>query len=344
MTLNMASENDPYELIAKLLSSPSRQEYARIVLLSLTSQHTSGKIGALRRKLLDASGDVLKDLCLEFVSEIAEDCVNKGVYSSSILPSFIYTRGRTMRMAHIERPVKDDIFSWLYVWLSSVRAGGYLVNVINVSRDSWEDFFKSLVDEGSLIIERGRVRFDSILLSFGNMRFPLDREYCAGFAFLNFFSYWLKMHGQLEIEEDFIRFFGLSEELLKRFEISDEASLVIAKPSIGRRKGSMAVISKLKSFLTRWYSEYWADGSEYPQLGIFLASMYVVSREKRDLSADLLNKLLYDLTVNERVNGEILDKLIQLRADSELIEARKKRIYGFPYAGYFLEKALSLRG
>jgi hypothetical protein len=83
------------------------------------------------------------------------------------------------------------------------------------------------------------------------------------------------------------------------------------KGAVREVKRSMYFISRLSSYIQRWYGDYFTSDEEYPPLGRFISSLY---EPNDDYSAYLLNKFLYDFLRN-RVNSHLLLELVRRRAD-----------------------------
>jgi hypothetical protein len=177
---------------------------------------------------------------------------------------------------------------------------------------------------------RVRVRIDEIKRVLGPMGrpFPLDFEFCAAFAVLNYFCYWLK-----------------KERIsLEKLGVSDLSTLVVItiplrggrgrKGAIREVKRSMHFISRLSSYIRRWYGDYFMSDEEYPPLGRFISSLY---EPNDDYSAYLLNKFLYDFLSN-RVNSHLLLELVRRCADRIFAGERTTHILE---ARYFFSKLSS---
>jgi hypothetical protein len=96
-------------------------------------------------------------------------------------------------------------------------------------------------------------------------------------------------------------------------------------------------VPKLKEFILKWYKKYLEDEEETPYIVKFIFSLYIADEQYKDLSASLLNKFLYYF-LNGYVNGELLDKLVNLKIFYELREQRRKKIYGFSKANEFFRE------
>jgi hypothetical protein len=91
-------------------------------------------------------------------------------------------------------------------------------------------------------------------------------EFCATFAVLNYFCYWLKKE----------------RVPMERLGVSDLSTLVVitipmevGKKDVHREvQRSMHYISRLSSYIQRWYGDYFTSNEEYPPLGRFISSLY----------------------------------------------------------------------
>jgi hypothetical protein len=274
------------------------------VLSRITSQYNMGEWRDLRR--MAAAGDQAAIHAL--IDKLVEKAMGGQEYSASIIPTMLSSSvARSMKMLGGEIPSPSSVYFWLYTQLSSIPVSNTLINVQNVGEEFRHSFFTSLIDEEALREGRTRVRMDEIKRVLGPIgrSFPLDFEFCTTFVVLNYFCYWLKKE----------------RITLENLGISDLSTLIVItiplRGSRGRKgairevKRSMHFISRLSSYIQRWYGDYFTSDEEYPPLGRFISSLY---EPNDDYSAYLLNKFLYDFLRN-RVNSHLLLELVRRRAD-----------------------------
>jgi CRISPR-associated Cas5-like protein len=273
-------------------------------LQTIASQYRTGKWGELRR--MAAKGDAAA--IHTFIDMLVEKAVKDREYSATIVPTMLSSSvARNMKVVEGEVPTPESVHYWLYLQLSAIPVSNTLLNMLYVGEEFRNSFFTSLIDEEALREGRTRVRMDEIKRVLGPMgrSFPLDFEFCATFAVLNYFCYWLK-----------------KERIpLERLGVSDLSTLVVItvpqrgvrgrKGAVREVKRSMYFISRLSSYIQRWYGDYFTSDEEYPPLGRFISSLY---EPNDDYSAYLLNKFLYDFLRN-RVNSHLLLELVRRRAD-----------------------------
>jgi hypothetical protein len=274
------------------------------ILSRITSQYNMGEWSDLRK--MAAAGDPAAIHAL--IDKLVERAVGEQEYSASIIPTMLSSNvARSMKMLGGEVPSPSSVYFWLYTQLSSVPISNTMINVMYVEEEFRHSFFNSLIDEEALREGRVRIRVEKIREVLGPVgrRFPIDYEFCATFAVLNYFCYWLK-----------------SERIpLEKLGVSDLSTLVVItipmrggrgkKGAIREVKRSMYFISRLSSYIQRWYGDYFTSDEEYPPLGRFISSLYEPHDE---YSSYLLNKFLYDFLRN-RVNSHFLLELVRRRAD-----------------------------
>ncbi len=319
--------------LERFISRPSGNVHAGHILRLITGQYTTGPIAKLREAIVKEDKRAVGSL----IDELRKKAVEEQEFSASIIPTVVSTtKARSMKMIGGEASSDEAVYWWLYLQLSGVLVGNHIVNLLYVNEDARLDFLDRLIDEGALIL--GRSRFKPAVLSkvLGN-KFPLDREFCAAFAYLNYFAYWVKKNSQpLQLQD----MFGLPDYMFKKLCVTDRTTLVVVSIPTrqGRReaKRSLRFIPKISSFLTYWYRDYWSNKDEYPWLGRFISSLY--NPDGGDESKSFLNSFLYEL-MNNRVNSLLLSRLATIRADGVLTR-NSRRAKPIPYARQFLQKVL----
>jgi hypothetical protein len=274
------------------------------VLSRITSQYNMGEWRDLRR--MAAAGDQAAIHAL--IDKLVEKAMGEQEYSASIIPTMLSSSvARSMKMLGGEIPSPSSVYFWLYTQLSSIPVSNTLINVQNVGEEFRHSFFTSLIDEEAIKEGKVGIRVEKIREVLGPIgrRFPIDYEFCATFTIFNYFCYWLK----------------LERIPFERLGVSDLSTLIVItvpmragkgrKGAIREVKRSMYFISRLSSYIQRWYGDYFTSDEEYPPLGRFISSLY---EPNDDYSAYLLNKFLYDFLRN-RVNSHLLLELVRRCAD-----------------------------
>jgi hypothetical protein len=291
--------------------------FAGRILSKIALQYTKGEWGRLRRSA--AKGDTAA--ILAFVDMLVEKTVKEGEYSSTIIPTMLSSNvARNMKMLGGEIPKPESIYFWLYLQLSAIPISNTLINVLYAGKEFHDLFINSLIDIETLKEGRARVKLDRIKEVLGPVgpNFPMHFEFCATFAVLNYFCYWLKKE-RISME---------------RLGVSDLSTLVVitipmdvGKKDVHRElQRSMYFISRLSSYIQRWYGDYFTSDEEYPPIGRFISSLYEPHDE---YSAYLLNKFLHEF-LKLRVDGRMLVELVRKYADrvfagertTPLLEAR----------------------
>lgn len=305
------------EKLRQWLNDDLNREYAELLFRKLTPQYTTGEIAELKR-----NGQIFSA-----IEKIAERSMEDEEYSAAIIPTYISSgKARNFLFLGEEEPTEDEIFSWFYLLLSSVRWGDCLINLINIDESLKENFRKRLIGS-NIITSSGRVDTGEIKRIFGiNINIPSD-SHIISFAFLNFFMAWHKRMKFIEEVENEFNFLGI-DDLFVGWEITDETTLVLINTAGKGGKKEMYFIPKIKSFLYEWYSNFFENPEiKYPPIGRFIFSLYIADKNYRDKSSGLLNKFLYYL-LRGHVNGNLLDKLLLLKIDYELSPRQKGKGFG----------------
>jgi len=315
--------------LKRFLKQTKNRACASIVFQLLTNQYTTGELAEIRRKISEDTSKIREGI--EFLkNKILKD----REFSASIVPTIVSSdRARNFLFANEKEPTEEEIYYWLYMILSGLYSGTYVLNLINVDEKAKDNFRSILISNRVMFSDKRGV--DRKMLA-KVCRGPIPSgEHVFAFAFLNYFMYWQKKQMKTEFRKrewgDMLDEFGLPRSLVENWRITDETTLVIF--DLPREKRKMYYIPRMKDFIQKWYSNFFLDPKmEYPPLGMFVSSLY--TREYRDISSSLLNKFLYYL-LQGSVNGELLEKLTSLK--TEYVLSAKRQI-GIVHAKNFFSK------
>jgi len=329
--LSMDFIERPDEALRKFLSSKQRRVHAGYILRQITKQYTTDeRISPLRE---DLKNNV--DKVEELINELMIRTIEEQEFTASIIPTVVSAdKARSMKMLKGEKPSELTATYWIYLQISGVLVGGNIVNLLYVDEAARLFFLDQLINKGALVLNKASIDKNELKKVLGR-RFPLDREFCSAFAFLNYFAYWVKNNTQMpqQLQDKF----EISKYLYKSWTLSEKTTLtVISMPAGKKKKRGLYFVPKVSSFLTRWYGDYWSSKDKYPPLGRFISSLY--DPDRGDESGPLLNSFLYDLMLNNRVNGPLLSRLVTMRADNVLTpKKRGKGAETVDCAPYFLQ-------
>lgn len=257
--------------------------------------------------------------------------IGDGEFSASIIPTIISARrARNFLFSNERKPTESEIYYWLYLTLSGLYSGPIIVNLTNVGEKAKDDFVKDIRSQEIIVKSNKAINWKKLVKICGPMPF---REYTFAFVFLNYFVYWYreKLKEKLKREEyqKKLSEMGVTQVVMSDLGVADEACLYVC---VVRGKRTMDFIPKVKEFISRWYSNFFSNPDlEYPPLGRFLSSLYVIGSEE---SAEIMNKFLYYLLRGE-INGELLEKLTILKADNIL---KNEKRWGIFEASNFFSK------
>jgi len=323
----------PDEALRKFLSSEQRRVHAGYILRQITKQYTTDKrISPLRENLKNNADE---GLISKLINELVSRTVKEQEFTASIIPTVVSSdKARSMKMLGGEKPSEESAaIYWIYLQISGVLVGGNIVNLLYVDEAARLSFLDQLIDKGVLVLNKASIDKNELKKVLGR-RFPLDLEFCSAFAFLNYFAHWVKNNAQVPKQSQ--DKFGIPKYLYKTWALSEKTTLAVISMPAGREKRGLYFVPKVSSFLTRWYGDYWSSKDKYPPLGRFISSLY--DPDRGDESGPLLNSFLYDLMLNNRVNGPLLSRLVTMRADNVLTpKKRGKGAETVDCAPYFLQ-------
>jgi hypothetical protein len=272
----------------------------------------------------------------EIVEEMINNALKRGRYEAWFLPTVISPEKASNFYIGKESPTPEEIYKFLYLLISGIYRDQYIVNLDNADEKVVSDFREDLIKEKKAIILSGGkegINIKKVLNDLGINVSPDLTEFIFTFIIVSYFVYWIKTSKKKEWSERW-KEIGL-DSTLETLGITDDTTLVIF--SVPKQKKEVYYVPKLKEFILKWYKKYLEDEEETPYIVKFIFSLYIADEQYRDLSASLLNKFLYYF-LNGYVNGELLDKLVNLKIFYELRERRRKKIYGFSKANEFFRE------
>lgn len=314
---------------------------ASAIFLRLTKQCTGGKIAEVKRRIGEGKVDHLD----EGIKYIRERILEKREFMAYLIPTVISKeRGRSFLFSNEKEPTEEDVYYWLYLILSGIYGASgkafYIVNLLDAADEAKSRFLDHLINEGTIVLKRPEEAKRGInmhkLSEICRGTLPFSGEHVFTFACLNYFMYFCKqrMRSPPQKLEGLIDKWG-TPKLLEEWGITDKTALLTIEIPTRGKKSKMYFFPEMGKFARRWYSDFFSTREiEYPQLGRFVASLYVMDKRYRDLSANLLNKFLFYLLRGE-VNGELLEKLVRLKAIYALETGRPATI---SQASYFYSK------
>ncbi|MEM5847326.1 MAG: hypothetical protein QXE97_04540 [Candidatus Aenigmatarchaeota archaeon] len=326
------------KLLENFLKEKSNRSYALPIVERLLQQRLRKGHYIIKGKMKVHESE-LENNMLHIFESLIEKCVREDKkYDASLIPTIISPDQAPNFYLGRENPTEDEIYRFLYLIISGIYRGEYIVNLDNVDERVRSNFRKYLINEKLLIFpsdkEKGGIDLKKLMNAIGIKVVPPLNEFIYSFILISSFVTWIKKES-LEIEN----WKKQAEELgipslLEKIGIRDDVALVICY--LPKQKKEMYFVPKLKSFISKWYGGYLTGREDYPFIVKFIFSTYIPDKQYRELSSSLLNKFLYYF-LNGYVNGELLDKLINLKISYELKEKTRK-VYGFSKAKEFFSK------
>ncbi|MCM8787735.1 MAG: hypothetical protein NC935_06770 [Candidatus Omnitrophica bacterium] len=285
---------------------------------------------AEKRKKLD-NRDYYINNFFDLIDFLYEDLIKMKNYSTTIFPTLISIKeAENFYFINEKQPEREEIFYYLYLLSTSIytyRGNRYLINLISDNKKGWESFISEIKKEeaGIFIInkESSPISIDGLntskINSYLNSKIPfsLKSRNVFIFALINFFVvWWLKERRKIIITslEDL-------DKKLKDENIDDSATLVLFDFS-GNEKKKIYFYPRLNKFIEKWYFDYLKSQDDKDIfLPKFLANFIIYDKKYQNLSTNYLDKFLYYL-LKDQVNGELLDKLINLHINYNFKEKK----------------------
>lgn len=306
-----------YELLLdNFLRDKQNRKYSVVILEKLTDQYRHGKIAEIRR-----AGSMI-DNVHEIIEFLVNDAVDKRKYTASILPTVVSSdQAPNFWFKNEKEPTKEEAYRSLYILLTGLYQGNYVVNLDNVEESVMKEFRASLIKKMIISGNENAVGIDikKVLAELGIRVFPIT-EFGFSLLTLSYFVSWIR--DRAGARPEWIRRvteLGLSSALS---ELNVEDTITLITYNIRKQKKEMYITPRLKSFVLKWYEDFLADREKSPYILSFLSSIYVNHKNYRKISNPLMNKFIYYL-LRENVNGELLSNLINLKIEFEFKERQR---------------------
>lgn len=324
------------DLFCKFLSDKTNVKYALPIARLLLRQRTKGEY-IIIRGLGSFRQEELEDRLLEIFTFLAEKSIKNRTYDSSIIPTTISQIQAPNFYFSNECLNEEEIFRILYLIFSGIYYEDYVVNIDNVEESIRQSFREYLINEKLLIFDKKdsktKVGIDTrkLLTEIGvktSVKFVKgSKEFIFSFLILSAFVEWIRRKTiEIEKKQKIMKFLDLPY-LLKELKISDDIQLVIFV--LSKEKKKIYFIPKVKNIIIKWYGNYLTGEEDHISIAKFIFSNYISHKDYNKTSLSLLNKFLYYF-LSGHVNGELLNKLINLKISYEL-RSKNNRVFGFPY-------------
>ncbi|RLG16573.1 hypothetical protein DRN69_00490 [Candidatus Pacearchaeota archaeon] len=314
------------EFLFGFLKDKMKREYCLPIVRKLLQANF--RKGKYIIKTSDRKLEILPEEIEEKIEEICEFIVEKALkegYSALIVPFIVSKEQAPNFYITEEKPREEELWWWLYHLLTGIHYRDFAVNLANIPKEINEEFRKYLINENFLIFEaeKSGLNINEMLSRLEVPKGIPLKEFILGFIFVSYFAkFWRNWKEKENIA-------GTMGKEIPR--ITDEASLVIFV--LPRQKKRIYVLPKLRKIISYWYSDF--SEKDIPQISKFIFSFYIADKNYKKESAGLLNKFLYSF-LQEYINGELLEKSIELKTSYEL--KKKGRIYGISNAKQFFSK------
>ncbi|MCS7109663.1 MAG: hypothetical protein NZ903_02610 [Candidatus Micrarchaeota archaeon] len=251
-------------------------------------------------------------------------------YNAIVIPSIISKDQAPNFYIGEETPEPEELWKFIYLLLTGIHGYDYVLNLENTAKDIVENFRSWLMNKKYIITcrENSGLNIAEMISSLQVPKgLPLrELEFVMGFLFISYFAKFLKdIQEEIEIAKDLGRIFS---------SLSEDATLVIFV--LSKQKKKMYIFPKLRNILIRFYGDFFTDEETIPGICRFIFSLYVSYDKYKDISAGILNKLLYYL-LQGHINGELLSEAIELKTSYELSK-KQGRVYGISASSQFFTK------
>jgi hypothetical protein len=315
--------NSAKKQLNRFLEDGANRACASNVFWLLLRQHNTGKLAEMKQKVIRDPNKIWNGIEL-----LKDEILRNEEFTASVVPTIVSSdRARSFLFEGEKKPTEEGIYRWLHMLLSGLYSGAHVLNLINLDEGARREFRECLINAQVMFADQRGIDARKLMkICHGAMPW---NEHALAFLFLNYFLYWLREQTKANLSEEeykkFLDDIGLPRSLLEDYKITDETTLVLfIIPPRGKRE--MHYFPRLRSFIQRWYSDFFSDPKlRYPPLGMFTSSLYIRDKEYRDLSEHLLNKFIYYL-LQGRINGELLEKLIVLKTHYVFATERKAGI------------------
>jgi hypothetical protein len=243
------------------------------------------------------------------------DYCSKTEYDTRLFPPIIGRRSGPNLWLKGERNKPSPQESWksIYLLLSSINLNNFLISIDNLNqerRDAWRTQLLSERENQTEFHQRIRNEL-KIQSKYSN--------WSPAFVALLVLSYFVyRIRGEMGESE-----WGgeeLRDVLQKEYGFTDHTTLIIFNGLQGREKKEVNYYSKLVSFINRWFGDFIAGKEDRISLLTFLDSVASISTstKKIKLMSNIREKLVFDLLKFGRINGSLLNNLIDMRLQEDL--------------------------
>jgi len=300
--------------------------YSFKIFNKLFAQHTQGQMQRLKEKEIFFDENEFQKLISKFVEEKIkkeEDIKtkNKSHFSTSIFPTLISeneAKNFYLNLKSNRYPIEEnEIYFWLFHITSGIFYRNYVFNIISSKPGKWVLFLKEFknkaLEVGLINSERGLDK-DILKDYLGLKRITLEIDNLVVFYVLAFFA----------------KIFSEENEELEELGI-DDASVGILVEIVHGSKNKIYFYTKINRFIK---NVFYADEEFTIDFIKTIESLITYDKNYKDLSLKFVNNLLYHLLKYQRLNGEMLYKVIDLKINSL---KHQKRITSF----YKIEELIS---
>jgi hypothetical protein len=276
--------------------------------------------------IIEARGEkleVLPEEIEEKLEKISDHLVKKALeegYGAYIVPFIISIDQAKNFYIQKETPKEEELWWWLYHLFTALHFKDYIVTFTNTPSKIVFDFRNHLVENNFIIFqkEKSGINLDRMARE---LKVPPSPFYNSGslFTFL-ILSYFAKFLRDYKEKEEISRLYGKSLPLL-----TDEATLLLS--ILSKEKKRVYVFPKLNALLSKYFKDVIERKSESSSTLTFICSFYIKEKKYKKKSIGLLDKFVYYL-LRDHVNGELLSRLVELKASYETREGKTYGIFG----------------
>lgn len=310
--------------IEDILKKPAGKRCARANFLILTRQFIQPGEPKGIRESVRRDPDKLLDAVVQLTKYFVE---KKGGYSSSIWPTLLKFSEASNLKIHKLSPTKDELLDLWSTLLSGIPHRNMIVSLINVDEECVETLKEKLISDVSLMQAMPELSRDALSSSLNKRILPITKyPAILVFTLINYIAYRSKQsNGKMSDISEF----------LERWGITEDSMIVVIRVPFRGEKSEVHLYSRLDLFFNKWYHDFFQSDAQFPDIGIFISSLYVNHKDYRENSGNLLEKFLHYM-LNGYVSGELLDKLIVTKVEAFL----KEKTYGILRAKNFFSKII----
>jgi len=284
------------------------KKYSFKIFQKLFSQFKSGEFKKLT--IEESFENEFKKLINKFVQKNVEE----ANFSSSIIPTMLsdsVAKNFYLNLKSNRYPIEEnEIYFWLFHITSGIFYRNYVFNIISSKPGKWVLFLKEFknkaLEAGLINSERGLDK-DILKDYLGLKRITLEIDNLVVLYILAFFA-------KIFLEEN---------EELEELGI-DDASVAILVEIVPGSKNKIYFYTKINRFIK---NVFYADREFTTDFIRTIESLITDDKNYKELSLKFVNDLLYYLLKYQRLNGEMLYKVIDLKIDSLKHQKRIKPFY-----------------